>query len=217
MERPARLADLRARPVWRDLDAVERGHVVNVERGNRAAFAGIGRRYRATRARMCIRKRSAAERKSKIGIRQLYTRRTEIESATRGRRNDSSPCRPIRTGVRPVRPLTPRRVAWICAGLGVDFFAAAVISLRIGAYPISRDRYRQDAFQRSLGHWEADTQRVPVHRVRYAAAAHPAGNFGGRVAFDGGLRFSGAACEIRWPIRTCSAFRAARRWARFSA
>jgi ABC-type Fe3+-citrate transport system substrate-binding protein len=27
---PTELADLRARPVWRDLDAVERGHVVNV-------------------------------------------------------------------------------------------------------------------------------------------------------------------------------------------
>jgi cobalamin transport system permease protein len=37
----------------------------------------------------------------------------------------------------PVRALTPRRVAWICAGLGAVLFVAVVISLRMGAYPIS--------------------------------------------------------------------------------
>ena len=39
-----------------------------------------------------------------------------------------------------MRPLTPRRVAWICAGLGLVLFAVAVISLRMGAYPISAAR-----------------------------------------------------------------------------
>lgn len=36
-----------------------------------------------------------------------------------------------------MRPLTPRRVAWICAALGAVLFVAVVISLRMGAYPIS--------------------------------------------------------------------------------
>ena len=41
-----------------------------------------------------------------------------------------------------MRPLTPRRVAWICIGLAAVLFVAVVISLRMGAYPISRARYR---------------------------------------------------------------------------
>jgi iron complex transport system permease protein len=39
--------------------------------------------------------------------------------------------------MQPVRPLTPRRVLWICAGLGAVLLVATVISLRMGAYPIS--------------------------------------------------------------------------------
>jgi iron complex transport system permease protein len=36
-----------------------------------------------------------------------------------------------------MRPLTPRRVFTICLALGAVLFAAVVISLRIGAYPVS--------------------------------------------------------------------------------
>ncbi|HTR47409.1 MAG TPA: iron ABC transporter permease [Verrucomicrobiae bacterium] len=36
-----------------------------------------------------------------------------------------------------MRPMTPRRVAWICAALGALLFVVVVISLRMGAYPIS--------------------------------------------------------------------------------
>ncbi len=53
-----------------------------------------------------------------------------------------------------MRPLTPRRVAWICAGLGVVLFAAAVISLRIGAYPISVVDIVRTLFSGILGRWE---------------------------------------------------------------
>ncbi len=52
-----------------------------------------------------------------------------------------------------MRPLTPRRVAWICAGLGVVLFAAAVISLRIGAYPISVVDIVKTLISGILGRW----------------------------------------------------------------
>ena len=54
-----------------------------------------------------------------------------------------------------MRPLTPRRVAWICAGLGVILFAAAVISLRIGAYPIGVIDIVKTLFNGILGRWDA--------------------------------------------------------------
>lgn len=54
-----------------------------------------------------------------------------------------------------MRPLTPKRVAWICAGLGAVLFAAAVISLRIGAYPISVVDIVKTLFSGILGRWEA--------------------------------------------------------------
>ncbi len=54
-----------------------------------------------------------------------------------------------------MRPLTPKRVAWICAGLGAVLFAAAVISLRIGAYPISVVDIVKTLFSGILGHWDA--------------------------------------------------------------
>jgi iron complex transport system permease protein len=53
-----------------------------------------------------------------------------------------------------VRPLTPRRVAWICAGLGAVLFAAAVISLRMGAYPISVIDIVKTLFSGALGRWD---------------------------------------------------------------
>ncbi len=36
-----------------------------------------------------------------------------------------------------MRPLTPRRIAWICAGLGAVLFLIVVFSLEVGAFPIS--------------------------------------------------------------------------------
>ena len=36
-----------------------------------------------------------------------------------------------------LRPLTPRRILFICAGLCGVLFVVGVISLRMGAYPIS--------------------------------------------------------------------------------
>ncbi len=53
-----------------------------------------------------------------------------------------------------MRPLTPRRVAWICAGLGAVLFAAAVISLRMGAYPISVIDIVKTLFSGALGRWD---------------------------------------------------------------
>ena len=35
-----------------------------------------------------------------------------------------------------MRPLTPKRILWICSGLGAVLFVAVVVSLRMGAYPI---------------------------------------------------------------------------------
>src|ERR1700685_1214696 len=40
-------------------------------------------------------------------------------------------------GVRFLRPLTPQRILWTCAGLFGVLFVVVVISLRMGAYPIS--------------------------------------------------------------------------------
>jgi len=57
-------------------------------------------------------------------------------------------------GVRVVRPLTSRRVAMICLGLGLVLFAAVVISLRMGAYPISVRDIVITLFQGALGRWD---------------------------------------------------------------
>ena len=52
-----------------------------------------------------------------------------------------------------MRPLTSRRVAMICLGLGLVLFAAVVISLRMGAYPISVRDIVITLFQGALGRW----------------------------------------------------------------
>ncbi|MFY9690746.1 MAG: iron ABC transporter permease [Candidatus Acidiferrales bacterium] len=56
-------------------------------------------------------------------------------------------------GVRHVRPLTSRRVAAICLGLGLVLFAAVVISLRMGAYPIGISDIVTTLVQGALGRW----------------------------------------------------------------
>jgi iron complex transport system permease protein len=53
-----------------------------------------------------------------------------------------------------MRPLTPRRVFWICAGLSALLFAAAVVSLRMGAYPISVTDIVKTLFSGMLGRWD---------------------------------------------------------------
>jgi len=53
-----------------------------------------------------------------------------------------------------VRPLTPRRIAWVCAGLFGVLFVAGVISLRLGAYPISVRDIVTTLFQGVIGRWD---------------------------------------------------------------
>ena len=54
-----------------------------------------------------------------------------------------------------MRPLTPRRVAWTCVALGAVLFVAVVISLRMGAYPISAVDIVKTLLNGILGRWEA--------------------------------------------------------------
>jgi iron complex transport system permease protein len=56
--------------------------------------------------------------------------------------------------VQRVRPLTPRRVLWICAGLCAVLFVAVVISLRTGAYPISVRDIVMTLLNRAIGRRE---------------------------------------------------------------
>ena len=52
-----------------------------------------------------------------------------------------------------MRPLTPRRVGAICLGLGLVLFAAVVVSLRMGAYPIGISDIVTSLVQGALGRW----------------------------------------------------------------
>src|SRR5579864_895864 len=54
-----------------------------------------------------------------------------------------------------MRPLTPQRVAWICIGLAGVLFAAMVISLRVGAYPIAVRDIVMTLVNGVLRHWDA--------------------------------------------------------------
>lgn len=56
-----------------------------------------------------------------------------------------------------MRPLTPRRVLLVCAGLLVLLFIAVVISLRMGAYPISIPEIVATLFNRLTGR----TDQIP--------------------------------------------------------
>ena len=53
-----------------------------------------------------------------------------------------------------MRPLTPSRVFWICAAMCGALFVAVVISLRMGAYPISVRDVVTTLFNGALGHWD---------------------------------------------------------------
>ncbi|MFY9531674.1 MAG: iron ABC transporter permease [Candidatus Acidiferrales bacterium] len=50
-----------------------------------------------------------------------------------------------------MHPLTPRRVAIVCAGLGAVLFVAMVISLQLGAYPMSANDVVMTLVRRVLG------------------------------------------------------------------
>src|ERR1700685_1534137 len=54
-----------------------------------------------------------------------------------------------------VRPLTSRRVALICLGLGGVLFAASVVSFRMGAYPISVSDIVKTLVGGILGRWDS--------------------------------------------------------------
>ncbi|HXX45795.1 MAG TPA: iron ABC transporter permease [Candidatus Acidoferrales bacterium] len=54
-----------------------------------------------------------------------------------------------------MRPLTPRRVALICAALGAVLFIVVVVSLRMGAYPISVTDIVQTLFNGAIRRWSA--------------------------------------------------------------
>jgi len=53
-----------------------------------------------------------------------------------------------------MRPLTPRKVFWICAGLLGLLFVMVVIALRMGAYPIYVRDIVMTLFNGTLGRWE---------------------------------------------------------------
>jgi iron complex transport system permease protein len=50
-----------------------------------------------------------------------------------------------------LRPLTPRRVFWACSGLVAVLFVIVVISLRMGAYPISVSDIVNTLFEAAIG------------------------------------------------------------------
>jgi iron complex transport system permease protein len=53
-----------------------------------------------------------------------------------------------------MRPLTPRRIVVICAGLCALLFIAVVISLRLGAYPIGEGDILMTLYQGATGQWD---------------------------------------------------------------
>jgi iron complex transport system permease protein len=54
-----------------------------------------------------------------------------------------------------VRPLTPRRILWICTGLAAILFAIVVFSLKVGAYPISVSDVVMTLVRGAIGHWSS--------------------------------------------------------------
>lgn len=54
-----------------------------------------------------------------------------------------------------MRPLTPRRIAWICAGLAAILFVIVVFSLKVGAYPIDVADVAMTLIRGAIGHWSS--------------------------------------------------------------
>jgi cobalamin transport system permease protein len=57
-----------------------------------------------------------------------------------------------------MRPLTARKIAWICGGLSLLLFAAVVLSLKLGAYPIATSDVVMTLVRRAIGH----TEQIPT-------------------------------------------------------
>lgn len=51
-----------------------------------------------------------------------------------------------------MRPLTPKRIGLICLALGAALFAVVVISLRVGAFPISTSDVVMTLVRKAIGH-----------------------------------------------------------------
>jgi iron complex transport system permease protein len=54
-----------------------------------------------------------------------------------------------------MRPLTPRRIAAICALLGAILLVVLVVSLRVGAYPIGFTDIAMTLFRGAIRHWSS--------------------------------------------------------------
>jgi iron complex transport system permease protein len=57
-----------------------------------------------------------------------------------------------------MRPLTAKKIAWICGGLSLLLFAAVVLSLKLGAYPIATSDVVMTLVRRAIGH----TEQIPT-------------------------------------------------------
>lgn len=57
-----------------------------------------------------------------------------------------------------MRPLTAKKIAWICGGLSLLLFAAVVLSLKLGAYPIAASDVVMTLVRRAIGH----TEQIPT-------------------------------------------------------
>ena len=67
-----------------------------------------------------------------------------------------------------MRPLTPRRIAAICALLAGVLFVVVVFSLKVGAYPISVSDVAMTLVRGALGHWNSipSSDRLIVFGLR---------------------------------------------------
>jgi cobalamin transport system permease protein len=54
-----------------------------------------------------------------------------------------------------MRPLTPRRIGFICAALGVVLLGVVVISLKVGAFPIATSDIVMTLFRGAMRHWNS--------------------------------------------------------------
>jgi iron complex transport system permease protein len=86
-----------------------------------------------------------------------------------------------------MQPMTPRRIAGVCAILGGALFVAMVVSLRLGAYPMSVTSVVTTLYHGAIG--QMDSLGILAGDFWLAAAAHRAGNSGGRVARTSGAGF----------------------------
>lgn len=54
-----------------------------------------------------------------------------------------------------MRPLTPRKITLICAGLAAILFVVVVFSLKVGAYPIAVADVAMTLLRGAIGHWSS--------------------------------------------------------------